>query len=213
VARSKALELALPRAKTKARAESPARDRILGAATKLFTKKPFDQISATDIAKEAGVAHGLTFHYFGSKERLYEEVSQAAADALDIVHEAATRNGNPNERLIAFLDVHMDEILRRRVDYVFHSRGGASPKIQSIWEASRHNAIVLILGFYGNANPSPQLETAIRAWLGYFDELVLAWVQGGIKNRKSVIEMTLRMFPIAVQNAALLGAKDIPIIK
>lgn len=162
--------------KAKMRTESPAREGILGAATKLFTRKPFDEISATDIAKEARVAHGLTFHYFGSKERLYEEISQVAADALDAVHDAATRNGLPDQRLKAFLDVHMDEISRRRVDYVFHSRSGASLKIQAIWEGSRHNAIVLVLGFYGVKNPSSQLEIAVRAWLGYFDELVLALV-------------------------------------
>jgi AcrR family transcriptional regulator len=204
------LESALANPKTKARPESPARERILGAATKLFTKKPFNEISATDIAKEARVAHGLTFHYFGSKERLYEEVSQAAADALDVVHEKASRTGTPDQRLKGFLDVHMDEVFRRRVDYVFHSRGGASPKIQSIWEGSRHNAIVLVLGFYGTKSPSPQLEIAVRAWLGYFDELVLAWVQGGIKDRQAIVEMTMRMFPVAVRNAASLGAKDIP---
>ena len=196
--------------RVKARAEVPARERILSAATKLFTKKPFNEISATDIAKDAGVAHGLTFHYFGSKERLYEEVSQTAANNLDRVHAEATKTGTAEQRLRAFLDVHMREVYQRRVDYVFHSRGGASPKIQAIWEASRHNAIVLLLGFYGLGKPSAPLETSVRAWLGYFDELVLAWVQGTIKDRDAVVEMSVRLFPSAIQNAALLGAKDIP---
>jgi len=65
-------------ARKKKSADIPARERIFEVATKLFTQRPFDEISAEDIAREAGVAHGLTFHYFGSKAKLYEQISQAA---------------------------------------------------------------------------------------------------------------------------------------
>ena len=196
--------------KTRPRAEPPARERILDAAIKLFTKKPFDEISTPDIAKEAGVAHGLTFHYFGSKERLYEEVSQIVANKLDQIHSAGTKIGTPDQRIRKFLKVHMKEVYRRRVDYVFHSRGGASPKVQAIWEASRHNAIAMVLGFYGVTNHSSELEVAVRAWLGYFDELVLAWLQGSIRDERAVVEMTMEIFPQAIRNAKFLGAKDAP---
>ena len=124
----------------------PARDRILEVATRLFTRRPFDEISAVDIAREAGVAHGLTFHYFGSKARLYEEISQLAADRLDKIHIRATLKGAPSEKLRGFLVAHMGEVYRRRVDYVFHSRGGGTPAIQEIWKRSRINGIRLIPG-------------------------------------------------------------------
>jgi AcrR family transcriptional regulator len=189
-----------------------ARERILEAATKLFTERPFSEISADDIAREAGVAHGLTFHYFGSKAALYERISQAAADRLDQIHTKATLTGSPAEKLRSFLVAHMDEVYRRRVDYVFHSRGGGTAAIQQIWERSRSNAIHLIMGFYDVVEPSPQLTVAARAWLGYYDELVLAWVQGQIKTKATVVEMAFRLFPLAIANAKLLGEINIPSI-
>lgn len=189
-----------------------ARERILEAATKLFTERPFSEISADDIARKADVAHGLTFHHFGSKAALYERISQAAADRLDQIHVKATLTGSPAERLRSFLVVHMDEVHRRRVDYVFHSRGGGTAAIQQIWERSRSNAIRLILGFYDVVEPSPQLAVAARAWLGYYDELVLAWVQGQIKTKAAVVEMAFRLFPVAIGNAKLLGEMNIPLI-
>jgi hypothetical protein len=106
----------------------------------------------------------------------------------------------------------MDEVHRRRVDYVFHSRGGGTAAIQQIWERSRSNAIRLILGFYDVVEPSPQLAVAARAWLGYYDELVLAWVQGQIKTKAAVVEMAFRLFPVAIANAKLLGEMNIPLI-
>jgi AcrR family transcriptional regulator len=199
-------------ARKKQRADLPARDRILAVATRLFTHRPFDEISAEDIAREAGVAHGLTFHYFGSKAKLYEEISQAAADRVDQIHINATRTGTPPERLRSFLVAHMEEVYRRRVDYVFHSRGGGTHAIQKIWERSRSNAIHLVLGFYGVAEPSSALAVATRAWLGYYDELVLAWVQGQIKAKAAIVEMAFRLFPLAIANAELLGEKNIPAI-
>jgi AcrR family transcriptional regulator len=190
----------------------PARNRILEVATRLFTRRPFDEISAVDIAREAGVAHGLTFHYFGSKAKLYEEISQLAADRLDKIHIRATLKGSPSEKLRGFLVAHMGEVHRRRVDYVFHSRGGGTPAIQEIWERSRTNGIRLILGFYGVTEASPELEVATRAWLGYYDELVLAWVQGRIKDKAAIVEMAFRLFPPALSNAELLGEKNIPTV-
>jgi AcrR family transcriptional regulator len=199
-------------ARKKRRPNLSARERILEAATQLFTERPFSEISADDIAREAGVAHGLTFHYFGSKAALYERISQAAADRLDQIHTKATLTGAPAEKLRSFLVAHMDEVYRRRVDYVFHSRGGGTAAIQQIWERSRSNAIRLIMSFYDVTEPSPQLAVATRAWLGYYDELVLAWVQGQIKAKATVVEMAFRLFPLAIANAKLLGEINIPLI-
>lgn len=199
-------------ARKKRRPDLSARERIVEAATKLFTERPLSEISADDIAREAGVAHGLTFHYFGSKAALYEFITQATADRLDQIHIKATLTGSPAEKLRSFLVAHMDEVYRRRVDYVFHSRGGGTAAIQQIWEGSRSNAIHLIVGFYDVAEPSPQLAVAARAWLGYYDELVLAWVQGQIKTKAAVVEMAFRLFPLAIANAKLLGEINIPLV-
>jgi len=202
---ARAQKSARPRAEV-----ASARTRILQAATKLFTENPFHDIAAADIAKAAGVAHGLTFHYFGSKTKLYEEVSRIASNRMHQIHVSAMHDGDAADKLRSFLTSHMDEVWRRRADYVFHSRGGGTATIQEIWEESRRNAILLILASFGVKEPSANLIIALRAWLGFFDELVLAWVQGRLKNRQAIVDMTLRQFPSVINNASLLGAKDAP---
>jgi AcrR family transcriptional regulator len=186
-------------------------DRIVEAATRLFKRTSFDSVSAEEIAREAGVAHGLIFHYFGTKARLYEVVSQIAADNLDRYHIQATQfDGDPIDRVRAFLSSHMDEVAKRKVDYVFHSRGGATPAIQAIWENSRLNAIRLIHGFFGRDQLSEELVLATRAWLGFYDELVLAWVQGTRVSRVGIIETSIQLFHASIAHSGLLRPSDNP---
>jgi len=41
---------------------------ILDAAVRVFARKGFHTSRVGDIAEEAGVAHGLLYHYFSSKD-------------------------------------------------------------------------------------------------------------------------------------------------
>lgn len=47
---------------------------IINAALRLFGEKGFEATSITAIAREAGIAKGLLYNYFESKEHLMEEV-------------------------------------------------------------------------------------------------------------------------------------------
>lgn len=47
---------------------------ILSAALDLFIKKGYYATKITDIAQNVGMSTGLLFHYFESKEKLYEEL-------------------------------------------------------------------------------------------------------------------------------------------
>lgn len=49
---------------------------ILTVALDLFTKKGFAATKISDIADAMGISVGLLFHYFDSKEQLYEELVQ-----------------------------------------------------------------------------------------------------------------------------------------
>ena len=50
------------------------RRQILEAAVRVFAHKGFHTSRVGDIAEEAGVAHGLLYHYFESKDQLLETV-------------------------------------------------------------------------------------------------------------------------------------------
>jgi TetR/AcrR family transcriptional regulator, fatty acid metabolism regulator protein len=50
------------------------RTRIVEAAVHVFARKGYHAARVGDIAAEAGVAHGLLYHYFSSKEELLETI-------------------------------------------------------------------------------------------------------------------------------------------
>ena len=47
---------------------------ILETALELFTQSGYAETRISDIAEKAGISVGLLFHYFGSKQGLYEEL-------------------------------------------------------------------------------------------------------------------------------------------
>ena len=58
-------------------AEAPAVDKrrqILDAAITVFARQGFHACRVSDIADEAGVAYGLVYHYFKSKDQVLNEL-------------------------------------------------------------------------------------------------------------------------------------------
>lgn len=59
---------------TRVEQKEKRKQEILTAALRLFVKKGYAATQIKDIAEEAGMSTGLMFHYFDSKEKLYEEL-------------------------------------------------------------------------------------------------------------------------------------------
>ncbi len=47
---------------------------ILRAATRVFAKKGFADAKISDVAKEAGLSHGLVYHYFENKDAVFRAI-------------------------------------------------------------------------------------------------------------------------------------------
>ncbi|NUP03097.1 MAG: TetR/AcrR family transcriptional regulator, partial [Nonomuraea sp.] len=54
--------------------EEPVRQRLLGAATRLFAARGFESTSVQEIVVAAGVTKGAMYHYFDSKDDLLHEI-------------------------------------------------------------------------------------------------------------------------------------------
>jgi AcrR family transcriptional regulator len=57
------------------------RQEILCAALELFVSRGYAATKITDIAAQANMSTGLMFHYFESKEKLYEELIRMGVEA------------------------------------------------------------------------------------------------------------------------------------
>ncbi|MGZ8695459.1 MAG: TetR/AcrR family transcriptional regulator, partial [Gaiellaceae bacterium] len=55
---------------------------ILEAAVRVFARNGYHTSRVADVAAEAGVAHGLVYHYFSSKEALLEAVFRETWEGL-----------------------------------------------------------------------------------------------------------------------------------
>jgi AcrR family transcriptional regulator len=81
-------------------AQEDKRRLILDAAVRVFAQKGYHTSRVGDIAEEAGVAHGLLYHYFRSKEELLETIFRETwRDVLDAVRSVEETDETARERL------------------------------------------------------------------------------------------------------------------
>jgi AcrR family transcriptional regulator len=86
-------------------AEAPAIDKrqnILDAAVRVFARQGFHSTRVSDIADEAGVAYGLVYHYFNSKEEVLNELFvERWSLLLAAIEEADAGDETPRAKLAA----------------------------------------------------------------------------------------------------------------
>jgi TetR/AcrR family transcriptional regulator, fatty acid metabolism regulator protein len=92
--RPKAPSVAAPDYTPRTVAEAPVDKRrlLLDAATKVFAERGYHECRVGDIAAEAGVAYGLLYHYFSSKEEvlhtIFRETWTVMVDTINGIEEA-----------------------------------------------------------------------------------------------------------------------------
>jgi TetR/AcrR family fatty acid metabolism transcriptional regulator len=75
---------------------------ILDAAVRVFARQGFHGCRVSDIADEAGVAYGLVYHYFDSKEEVLDTLFLERWDVmLVMIDEVDRRELSPREKLYA----------------------------------------------------------------------------------------------------------------
>ena len=86
-------------------AKAPPVDRrrqILDAAIRVFARQGFHACRVSDIAREAGVAYGLVYHYFDSKEQILNELfAERWSLMLSAIEEVDGRSIPAREKLDA----------------------------------------------------------------------------------------------------------------
>ncbi len=82
--------------------------KIFQAAIKVIAEQGYHNTRISDIAKEAGVAYGLVYHYFGSKENI-----------MFIILDEVTKKFSEKIEKIDSENIHTLEKLARISDYMF----------------------------------------------------------------------------------------------
>jgi AcrR family transcriptional regulator len=79
---------------------------ILEAAVRVFARKGYHTCRVGDIAEEAGVAHGLLYHYFRSKDEVLESIfKETWADIIAATRMVEETDEPARERLAGFAKI------------------------------------------------------------------------------------------------------------
>ena len=82
---------------------------ILDAAVRVFARQGFHTCRVSDIADEAGVAYGLVYHYFSSKEEILDTLFlERWGLMLDAIADADRRELSPRDKLTAIAGFIID---------------------------------------------------------------------------------------------------------
>jgi TetR/AcrR family fatty acid metabolism transcriptional regulator len=82
---------------------------IIDAALKVFRERGYANARMADIARRAGVSYGLVYHYFGSKEVLFEMIVESWWRALYAMMEKEIASGdNIRDKLVNIIEFFLN---------------------------------------------------------------------------------------------------------
>jgi TetR/AcrR family transcriptional regulator, fatty acid metabolism regulator protein len=162
---------------------------ILDAAVRVFARKGYHAARVGDIAREAGIAHGLLYHYFGSKEEVLETVFRENWREL---LETFARIEASDESPLAQLEGIAKSLLRTwrarpELVTVMVREVARSPQLQSQVDEIRAGFLVIQRVIErGQADGSfrPNLDARLASWIFYggLEELLTGWVLGQLPD-------------------------------
>jgi AcrR family transcriptional regulator len=182
------------------------RQRLVAAAADLFSEHSYDDVAAGDIAKAAGVAHGLLFHYFGSKRGIYLQAIREAVDQLD---EAFSFEPNlaPAQQLRRALASNLHYLSRRRglaLRLVLGGRG-ADPEAWEVFEVGRWRAIGATWAMLGLGPDNHALRITGRAAVAAIDEATVYWLNNEQRfSVETMVEYMVELLAAGLRSAATL---------
>jgi TetR/AcrR family transcriptional regulator, fatty acid metabolism regulator protein len=190
------------------------RRQILGAAVRVFARKGFHASRVGDIAEEAGVAHGLLYHYFDSKDQVLEAVFHENWSVLieriasvEQSDESAADQLRHISAIILRTWLHLPDVVR-----VVIREFGRSPELaERIGELTQPIEVIQRVIERGIAAGEfrADIDASVAATVVYgsIDELLTGWVLGRLPADEDAVATAERTF-FAVSLRGLLASSD-----
>jgi TetR/AcrR family transcriptional regulator, fatty acid metabolism regulator protein len=162
---------------------------ILDAAVRVFARKGYHAARVGDIAAEAGVAHGLLYHYFDSKEELLESIFRETwtelLGALEQVEKDVRPAGEQLRQVAAILLRswrHDPDLVRVLVREVARSPqlGGRVDEIEKAFAVIER----IIERGQRAGEVRRDVDARLTAWIVYgaLEEILTGWVLGTLPD-------------------------------
>ncbi len=171
-------------------ATRPAVDKrriILDAAVRVFARQGFHACRVSDIADEAGVAYGLVYHYFGSKDEVLDTLFlERWGILLEAIAEIDGRSVPARDKLDAIASFIVDsyrhdpelmKVIIVEVTRAANSFGAAH--LDTIAEAYRQiQSIVEQAQAKGEFRRTITAQFAAMAFYGAIEQVLTGWIFG-----------------------------------
>ena len=176
-------------------ASDDKRTRILDAAIRVFAQHGYHEARVGDIAEDAGVAHGLLYHYFASKDdvlrtifvenwgqliarfRAVEVANEPAGEKLEGIAKILLRTWRNDPALVTVMvrEVARSHQLQDRVDEVRE----AFAIVQRIVEEGQAAGVF-----------RRDVDARLASWLFYggLEEVLTGWVLGQLPDSEDDVE-------------------------
>src|SRR5947199_2000744 len=175
------------------------RKAILDAAVRVFARQGYEASPVGDVAKEAGVAYGLVYHYFGSKEAVLEAVfreqwgrllaavavaedtGKTAPEQLGLVVKIVLRSWRDDPNLVRLLvrEITRNPHIQDELDEI----GQAFQSLQRIVERGQEQ------GSFRR-----DVDAQLAAWMlyGALEEVLTGWVLGQLPDDANAVSSAER---------------------
>lgn len=170
-------------------AQEEKRRVILDAAVRVFARKGYHTSRVGDIAEDAGIAHGLLYHYFTSKEQVLETVFRENwSELIDAFRRIEASDEPATEQLDGIVKVllrswrNAPDLVRVMVREV-----ARSPQLQGQVDEIREGFLIIQRVIeHGQAEGSfrRDLDARLASWIVYggLEELLTGWVLGQLPD-------------------------------
>ncbi len=165
------------------------RKQILDAAVRVFARRGYHGSRVGDIAEEAGVAHGLLYHYFASKEEVLQTVFRENWGELIERFRAVEAADEPAHEKLEGIAKILLRTWRNDPDLVtvMVREVARSQQLQGQVEEIREAfAIVqrVIEGGQAAGVFRPDLDARLASWVVYggLEEVLTGWVLGQLPD-------------------------------
>jgi TetR/AcrR family fatty acid metabolism transcriptional regulator len=158
---------------------------ILDAAVRVFARQGFNGCRVSDIADEAGVAYGLVYHYFRSKDEVLDTLFLERWNVLlEAIRETDQQDISPREKLYAIASFIVDsyrhdpdlmKVIIVEVTRAANSFGQTHlPKIREAYELIAN--IVAKAQEEGAFKDTITPEFAAMAFYGAIEQVLTGWI-------------------------------------
>ncbi len=188
-------------------ASEDKRTRILDAAIRVFAERGYHAARVGDIAEDAGVAHGLLYHYFASKDEVLKTIFVENWGQLIVRFRAVEKTDEPAEEKLAGIAKILLRTWRNdpALVTVMVREVARSPLIQGqVAEVGEAFAIVQRVIEEGQASGAFRsgIDARLASWVVYggLEEVLTGWVLGQLPDseedvtraERTAVEVALR---------------------